>query len=325
MSRRELIVIDLIAIGMIIIAIAIKVSREFPLSLGVPIPSEVQKTLGISQNFFDNSASSPNSNSSANSGPSANANQSKPQTPVYQSPVSAVAYLVGNVKTGKIYSEQNPNSVLPVASMSKLITAFAATDSYKADTLITITDAETNVASDTSRLTAGEKFMLQELLYPMLLNSSNVAAEAIASSSNRNEFLINMAGYATEVGMPHTHFADPSGISPQNRSTAADFFELAKYLYSSRPDILAITKTWRVETATTSLHNAHKFESIHPFVNDPNFLGGKTGHTPEAKDTMLTIMNIGGEPVAIIVLASNNRQKDTAYLIGEVAASLAKK
>jgi D-alanyl-D-alanine carboxypeptidase len=60
--------------------------------------------------------------------------------------------------------------------------------------------------------------------------------------------------------------------------------------------------------------------SIHPFVKDPNFLGGKTGHTPEAKDTMLTILMIKGQPIAIIVLSSDDRKADTDYLLAGVSA-----
>ena len=70
-------------------------------------------------------------------------------------------------------------------------------------------------------------------------------------------------------------------------------------------------------TGTTTNHNAHDFVSIHPFVNDAGFIGGKTGHTPEAQDTMLTIMDIGGKPIAVIVLRSEtgDRAGDTQVLI----------
>jgi D-alanyl-D-alanine endopeptidase (penicillin-binding protein 7) len=241
------------------------------------------------------------------------------------SPVTARAYLVGNVETGQVYLEHNSSAVYPVASMSKLITAIAATDTMQPTDIVEITPAEMDVASDTSRLTAGEKFTVNQLLYPMLLSSSNVAAEALASTSNRIKFLELMSSYAWEVGMPSTFFADPSGISPRNISTASDFFALARYLYKFRPDILAITRTPMATTATTSDHGAHVFTSIHPFVNDPAFLGGKTGHTPEAHDTMLTIMNLGGLPIAIVVLASDGRETDTRYLVGEVQKTIANK
>jgi D-alanyl-D-alanine carboxypeptidase len=213
--------------------------------------------------------------------------------------------------------------VLPVASMSKLITAIAATDRYSPTTTIEITAPETQVPPDGSNLKAGESFTVSELLYPLLMDSSNVAAEALASSTGRIDFLEAMSSYAWEIGMPHAFFADPTGLSDRNAGTAVDFFALARYLYLDRPDILAITRTVRASVATTTSHNAHEFVNIHPFVNDKRFLGGKTGHTVAALDTMLTIMNIAGHPIAIIILRSyGERARDTSLLIDRVSTML---
>ena len=258
-------------------------------------------------------------------------------------PVSAQAYLVGDVATGKIYLEKNASVVLPAASMSKLLTAVTATDMYSSTTTIEITPAEASVAADSSNLMAGERFTASELLYPLLLNSSNVAAEALASSTGRAPFMYLMSGYAWEIGMSGSFFADPSGLSEYDQGSARGFFLLAQYLYKSRPDILAFTRIVSISVATTtgyvplatttgfvpsaatgaaSFHGAHVFFSIHPFVNDPRFLGGKTGHTPAAEDTMLTILNINGHPIAFIVLRSQNRLTDTNLLIGKAEDAL---
>lgn len=238
---------------------------------------------------------------------------SKPSVAV----VSARAYLVGDVETGKIYMQKSSSLVLPVASMSKLITAVSSIDKLQSTQKISIPIAA-STTPDTSNFKMNETFTVGEMLYPLLLNSSNVAAEALASTTNRAKFLELMSGYAWEIGMPSTFFADPSGIDSRNVSTAKDFFALAQYLFKSRPNILAITKTPQYSVSTTTDHGSHVFYSIHPFVSDPNFLGGKTGHTESAKDTMLTIIRIGGRPIAIIVLASNNRKTDTTLLIKEV-------
>ena len=120
--------------------------------------------------------------------------------------------------------------------------------------------------------------------------------------------------------MPATYFADPSGLSEHNQSSARDFFTFARYLYLYRPDILALTRTVRTTVATTSDHGSHDFASIHPFVTDYRFIGGKTGRTPEAGETMLTEMRLNGQPIAIIVLGSEfaHRASDTQLLIDTV-------
>jgi len=238
--------------------------------------------------------------------------------------VSAEAYLVGNVATGQIYSERNGATPLPIASMSKLMTAMIATNTIAPTTTIEITPEEASVYPDLSHIGAGEKFAMKEMLYPLLLDSSNIAAEALASSSNRANFLNLMNSYAWEIGLPTTFFADPSGLSPLNQASAEGFFDLAQYVYKSRPDLLAITRTVETAVATTTDHGAHDFVSIHPFVTDPRFIGGKTGHTDEAGDTMLTILNIGGQPIAFIVLHSNDRARDTTLLADKMNDTLAR-
>ena len=248
--------------------------------------------------------------------PSSDSNKPKTTPEVAKSPISAKSFLVGNVETGEIYMYRNMNTVLPVASMSKLITAIASIDQYSLSGTTTITEANLD-RPDSVKYTAGEVFTVEEALEPLLISSSNIMAEALASTSNRTKFMELMSSYAWEIGMPSTFFADPSGISPLNISSANDFFALAKYLYKLRPDILKITKIDKINIATTTSHGYHEIVSTHPFISYPGYLGGKTGRTPQAKDTMLSILEINGQPIAIIVLGSENRKADSDYLIKE--------
>ncbi|TAK94145.1 D-alanyl-D-alanine carboxypeptidase [Patescibacteria group bacterium] len=305
-QHRNLILAFVILFAMVGTILTLKVIYSVNLNFQPSSGIYDTPTLKVSPSFFD-------------SGKAGKGSTLVPATPPRNpSDVTARAYLVGDVRTGRIYIESNAEAALPVASMSKLVTAFVATDELSPTTIIRITPEEMNVASDTSRISAGESFTLPELLYPLLLNSSNVAAEALASSTNRTKFLELMSSYAWEIGMPMTFFADPSGLNPQNQASARDLFALARYLYKFRPDILSLTRNIRVEAATTSYHGAHEFLSTHPFVSDPRFVGGKTGRTPEAGETMLTILNINGTPVAFIVLGSVSREGDTRKLIAKV-------
>jgi D-alanyl-D-alanine carboxypeptidase (penicillin-binding protein 5/6) len=238
--------------------------------------------------------------------------------------ITAQAYLVGDILSGKIYLEKNGSTPMPVASMSKLVTAVVAKDSMPLTEVTGIDESEAAVPPDLSFLKVGENFTVEELLYPLLLSSSNVAAEALASSSNRADFLEMMTGYAWEVGMPTAFFADPSGLSPQNAASARDLFGLARYLYRMRPDILAITRVPMMTIATTSEHFGHVVPNIHPFVTDSRFIGGKTGRTPEAGDTMMTILNINSRATVFVVLGANHgaRESDTRMLIEKVESQI---
>ena len=231
--------------------------------------------------------------------------------------VTAKAYLVGDIETGKILLGKNIEKVLPVASMSKLVTAFVATDELDLNKVVEITPEMTDVPPDSSNIKAGEKYMVKELLYPLLLSSSNVAAEALASSSDRAYFMERMKSYAWEIGMPSSFFDDPSGVSPYNTASAKDLFALSVYLYKYRPDILALTRNPSLLSAAVAEHAERRYTSTHPFVNDTRFIGGKTGRTPLAGDTMMTILKINDKPISFIVLGSkyDNRANDTRLLI----------
>jgi D-alanyl-D-alanine endopeptidase (penicillin-binding protein 7) len=277
--------------------------------------------VGSSSDF--NSTSSENqADSSTIVIPKIDIGDDKSVPPQKKDQVTAESYLVANVDTGKVYLSSNPDSVMPVASMSKLITAIVSTNTISPTTTIEITPEEANLPPDGSMLKAGEKFKFSELLYPMLLDSSNVAAEAIASSTDLMHFLKLMSATAWEVNMPTAYFADPTGLSPHNEASANDIFALARYLYKYRPDILAITRIPHIDVATTTDHGAHNFDSIHPFVKDPRFIGGKTGRTPEAGETMLTLLRINDQPIAFIVMHSSYgyRASDTDLLIKKFEA-----
>lgn len=316
-DNRRFIAISLFCLILVILAL---IANTPDLPARLPNLNAIKTTptnLSTSDNFYEQS-------DPKKTGETVSIKQTPVPKPTSQATneISARSYLVGNVATKEVYDDKNTDLVLPVASMSKLITAMEALDKMPAEQRITITEAVAEVPYGSNMFSAGETLTVHELLYPLLMSSSNMAAEALASTSDRIAFLEAMSSYSWEIGMPKTYFADPSGLSPRNLSTAADFFALAQYLYSSRRDILSITRTINYSLATTSDHARHEFTNIHPFVGDPDFLGGKTGHTDEARDTMLTIMNIGGQPVAIIVLGSEDRQNDTRILITKVRKKL---
>lgn len=246
-----------------------------------------------------------------------NKEENIPQVIQYPDGITSRAYIVGNLRTGEIYVSRNSRLALPIASMSKLMTAYVGIQVLTPTTTIEIAEENTKVYPDSSNLTTGEKFTFDMILYPLLLNSSNVAAEAIATTYGRTDFLELMSGYAWEIGLPSSFFTDPSGLSPQNRASAQGFFELTKYIYETERELFTITKTSDLTVSTTTEYGTHRFINIHPYIKDPRFLGGKTGRTPEAGDTMLTILDIGGEPVAFIVLggAYDKRKTDTDLLI----------
>ncbi|MEI6304887.1 MAG: serine hydrolase [Candidatus Taylorbacteria bacterium] len=316
--QRNMLLLIVLCVTILGITAASRISNE---SLTKPTIAVDSNTSLVDQGNADRDNSSGIYTGNDISAPTEASKVVQPQVMINKDGISALAYIAANVETGEIYVERNSSEVLPVASMSKLVTAFAATDILAASTSITISKFAADVPPDGSGIREGETYTLDEILYPLLLDSSNIAAEALSSSTTkRSKFLELMSSYAWEIGMSSAYFADPSGVSSHNAASAFDLLALAKYLYKFRPDILALTRTYMYEVSTTTEHDSHTFVSTHPFVNDVNFIGGKTGRTPEAGDTMLTIMNVGGNPVAIIVLGSNynTRAIDTRKILDTV-------
>jgi len=245
--------------------------------------------------------------------------------------ISAEAYLVGNLETGEIYAYHNPTSVFPIASLSKLISTIVTIHNTDPDKKIVITQSMLDSYGDAGHLVLDETLTTSELLYPLLLESSNDAAEALAQDYGYDAFIQKMNEFVSSINMKSTSFKDPSGLSSSNISNARDLLTLASYIYKNEKTILDISRTIQKTLATTTDHGGHIWDTINPFSYDPNFIGGKTGRTTEAKESMVSIFDyISGEeeyPIAIIVLRSNwsTREVDTSILFEKAVTKLDKK
>ncbi len=237
--------------------------------------------------------------------------------------ISAESYILGNLDSGVIYIKSNENKVFPIASISKLIVALVAIHNIDVNKKITINEDMLKAYGNAGNLVVGEVYTIRELLYPLLLESSNDAAEAIAQSftGGYNSFLYQMNSFVNELGMNSTSFKDASGLSSGNISNASDLFILSRYIYNNEKDLLALTKNYTVSLASTTEHAGHTYKAIDPFVLDPNFIGGKTGRTIEAKESMLSLFNYSLNssmklPISVIVLRSDfsSREIDTSIL-----------
>ncbi len=251
---------------------------------------------------------------------------SEPAKPVVKdlSLVTAEAYTVGNLETGEIYIEKSPDKVFPIASLSKLFTALASFHILDKEKKITITQSMLDAWGDAGNLVLDEKFTVDELIYPLLLESSNDAAEALAQSYGYDNFIALMNSFAMEIGMNQTSFKDSSGLSASNISNTNNLFTLSKYIYKSEKHLLDLMRQKEMTLATTTDHGYHHFVSIHPFSVYEPFMGGKTGRTVYARESMISLFNYRPKsnpnisiPIVVILLRSDydEREMDTERLL----------
>jgi D-alanyl-D-alanine carboxypeptidase len=242
--------------------------------------------------------------------------------------ISAESYLVADLQTGKIYIDHDTDKVFPIASLSKLFTALVAVHILDQSKPITITQQMIDTYGDSGHLVKDEKFTVQELLYPLLLESSNDTAEAYAQSFGYKSFIDYMNSFAREIGMNNTSFKDASGLSASNISTSKDLFVLAQYLYKHESAILDVTRQKEYSLATTTDHGSHHFLSINPFVFYKPFIGGKTGRTEQARESIVSMFavekNSKTYPVVVILLRSDfgEREADTEKVLDQFMKSI---
>jgi len=234
---------------------------------------------------------------------------------VYQTKIpeiSGQAFLAADLKNNFVFLERNLNEVLPIASITKLITALVAIEYINMERKVII-DSRMIVETSRPRLKLGQSLRIYDLLYPLLLESSNEAAEAISHHLGQKRFVQLINTKAKAIGMENASFVNASGSLAGNIASAEDLFNLAKHLYFNRSFILRISAGELKETIYgrpifTNLSNFNFFE------NYPGFVGGKTGQTKAAGETMLAIFELEREqsvrPIAIIVLNSLDSRKD---------------
>ncbi len=253
-----------------------------------------------------------------NDGPSMSDGQYYFQSPDYKIPnVNAKAYIVADVDTGEVIIEKNPDAVYPIASISKLITALVAKERMNQHEPVTVTRSSINIYGTSGGLRLGEKILVTDLYYPLLMESSNDAADVFAQGYGYDQFIKYMNAKAGELGMTSTSFFEPSGLSEKNVSSARDLQKLAGYITREYPEIWDISRVRQYSILGHSWGNASQL------MRRSDFMGGKNGFTYEAHSTTVIILNIkmegGPRRIAITLLQSDRRESDVDALARFVA------
>jgi D-alanyl-D-alanine endopeptidase (penicillin-binding protein 7) len=144
---------------------------------------------------------------------------------------SSVAFVIDQ-DTGEVLFSKNETAVLPIASITKLMTALIVTEAEQPlDQVLAITQADVDtLRGTTSRLRVGTRLSRGELLHLALMASENRAAHALGRNypGGVEAFVATMNRRADELGMTDTNFEDPTGLSSGNQSSARDLAVLVK-------------------------------------------------------------------------------------------------
>ena len=228
--------------------------------------------------------------------------------------ISASSAIIIGLNDNFVFFQKESKKILPIASLSKLMTSLIVLENLPLEEKITIPKEISLI--ETSRgtnLLPGEKISVKDLLAMALIASSNQAAAAF--SIPLPDIVSRMQKKAKELNLNNTFFAEPTGLSSLNRASAEDLFKLTKYIWFNKPEIFKITKIKEKEIISSK--RKIQLTNINPLAKRDDFLGGKTGYTNQANGTLISIFQWKekSEPAVIIVLNSKSRVTDTLRLL----------
>ncbi|ANI28571.1 D-alanyl-D-alanine endopeptidase [Yersinia entomophaga] len=215
--------------------------------------------------------------------------------------------MVVDLKTNKVIYSNNPDHVVPIASITKLMTAMVALDAKQPlDEIISVDIHQTKELKGVfSRVRVNSEINRKDMLLLALMSSENRAAASLAHHyrGGYSAFIAAMNAKAKSLGMTHTHFVEPTGLSTQNVSTARD---LSKLLLASKQYPLIgqlSTSTEKMATFRNPNYTLPFRNTNHLVYNDKwNIQLTKTGFTNEAGHCLVMRTVINNRPVALVVL-----------------------
>ncbi len=219
---------------------------------------------------------------------------------------SAIAIDVAN---NQVVVSKNPDSVMPIASITKLMTAMVVLDSgANLDDYVAISQDDVDTLRNTfSRLKVGMELRRRDLLLLALMSSENRAASAVARTAypgGMKEFITRMNAKAKSLGMTHTKFLDPTGLTVENTSTATDLSKMVQAAF--KYDLI------REDTTTKGADVMLNPRYVHHYVNSDALVRGdsfhielsKTGFINEAGHCLVLYAIVDKRPIVMVFLNS---------------------
>jgi D-alanyl-D-alanine endopeptidase (penicillin-binding protein 7) len=213
---------------------------------------------------------------------------------------------------GQVIYSKNPDEVLPIASITKLMTALVVLDAgLPLDETITITEDDKDHLRNThSRLQVGSQLTRRELLHVALMSSENRAAAALGRThpAGKAAFVQLMNAKARLLGMRSTQFADSTGLDGNNVSTARDLVKLA-HAASAHPLIREFTTTAESEVEPGTRRTPMLYRNSNRLVRGGNWdiQLSKTGYLNEAGRCLVMQAEVAGRPLVFVFLSGPGR------------------
>lgn len=233
--------------------------------------------------------------------------------------ITAKSAFVYDLTSNKIIYSRNSKERLPMASLTKIMTAVIALENKKNDDNYIVRKSNL-VGEDEMGLSENETLSLRELLYGLILPSGNDSAETLAGNFNggRSAFIKAMNDKAKALGLSDTNFTNPTGLEGDGYqyTTAYDLLVITKYALIKFPTFNDVVSTFDYNIFASLTHKAFYLENqTNLLTSYPGVKGVKTGYTPEAGLCLVTYLDYNGHKIIGILLNSDNRRGEMKELL----------
>lgn len=241
--------------------------------------------------------------------------------------VAAEGAVLLNANTGEVLYGKNENTRYYPASITKLMTALLTLENCNLNDTVTFSaTATTNMeaGSVSLKITEGDSLSVKDSLYGLLLKSANEIGNGLAEhiAGSNDKFADMMNSRAAALGCTNTHFANPHGLNNSNHyTTPYDMALIAREAFKN-PTLCQITSTTSYQFPATKLAGERTITMGHKMIYPtdsryyPGIIGGKTGYTSLAGNTLVTCVEKEGTRLVVVIMKSKSTHyADTKALL----------
>ncbi len=223
-----------------------------------------------------------------------------------------------DITSNTILFTQNQHDKLPIASLTKLMTAYIILEEEELNSVVTVSNNAATVEGSQIYLVRGETISVEALLYGLLIQSGNDCAIALAefNAGSEENFVKKMNQKARQLGLNETNFTSASGLDDAGYSTANDLAYLSMYLLKDE-FIRNITSLSSATITGDGGYPTHNLSSTNQLLGSYlNVKGLKTGKTYGAGECLITVAeNPQGHEILTVILGSTNRFGETKLML----------
>lgn len=234
---------------------------------------------------------------------------------------SAEAFVVLDLDSGAVLAAREPSAIRPVASLTKVLTAFTALRATDPEEVVTVSTRAVREGrrGATMDLVPGEQIRVSDLLAGLLIPSANDAAIALAEhiAGSEAQFARRMEETARELGLLRTRAENATGFDAN--ATFSSAYDVALLLSAAwkDPTLGELLRTEERIVVSVDGRRRHRLHTTNRLLGArPDVLGGKTGLTDAAGENLAVVAESPtGKPVVAVVLGSRNRFSDAENLL----------